>query len=594
MVCHGVRGLLCRRAYLPAGLGAAVALASPAAQAQEGFALNRFEPAESGSRWIAADSLDLSGHLRPSVGLVGDWAHKPLVAYAANGDEVAGFANDQLFVHMRGSLTLADRVRVGVNAPLLVYQNGSDVVVGGDEYRIQRQASFGDLRLSADVRLFGEQKDALTVATGIAVHLPTGSADHYTGDGAVRLQPRVQVAGEIGAFVYAGRTGVHIRTENKEVGGESMGSELLLGAAAGVQLLEKKLLVGPMLAASTVITAGSNGFFDRQTTPFEVQLGAHYDVSRELRIGTGFGPGLSRGVGAPAARWVVSADWSPRPEPPPAPVLIDSDGDGLADGLDACPNEHGPRTTDPKTDGCPPPPDADGDGIFDAQDACVERAGLAAPNDPSRHGCPPLADQDRDGIADPEDACVHEAGVKNLSDAALNGCPLPKDSDGDGFLDEVDACPGDPGVAHADPARNGCPKLVITSERIQLIDRIEFDTGQASLRPEANDVLSAVAEALLSNPQITRLSVEGHTDSQGGAQMNRELSTRRAAAVMKWLLQQGIAPERLVSRGWGADRPLQSNDSPEGRRNNRRVEFQVLEMDGAPVNERDADTGGAR
>ncbi len=569
-----------------------VALGSPEAAAQEGFALNRFEPAESGSRWIAADSLDLSGHLRPSFGLVSDWAHKPLVAYAANGDEVAGLASDQLFVHMRGSMTLADRVRVGVNAPLLVYQNGSDVVVGGEEYRIQRQASFGDVRLSGDVRLFGDHKDVLTVATGVAVHLPTGSADHYAGDDAVRLQPRVQVAGEVGAFVYAGRTGVHIRTRSKELNGEAVGSELVFGAAAGVQFLEKRLLVGPVFVASTVISAGSNGFFDRQTTPFEVQLGAHYDVSRDLRIGTGFGPGLSRGVGAPASRWVVSGDWSPSPEPPPEVLPpLDSDGDGAVDGVDACPNVKGPRTMDPTTDGCPPPPDADGDGIFDADDACVDVAGLAAPNDPSRHGCPPPADQDGDGIADAEDACLLEPGVRNASDAALNGCPLPEDSDGDGFLDEVDGCPRDRGVANTDPARNGCPKVIVTAEKIQILDRIEFDTGRATFRPEAYEVLTAVAEALLTNPQITRLSVEGHTDSQGGVQKNRELSARRAAAVMKWLVQTGIPPERLVSKGWGADRPVEPNDTPEGRRNNRRVEFQVLDMD---VSQDDANPGSTR
>jgi len=100
-----------------------------------------------------------------------------------------------------------------------------------------------------------------------------------------------------------------------------------------------------------------------------------------------------------------------------------------------------------------PPVDTDGDGIPDANDACPEVAGVANA-DPLKHGCPP--DRDADGVLDQVDACPDVPGVPN-ADPAKNGCPPPGDRDGDGVTDDVDACVELKGVADADPAKNGCP-----------------------------------------------------------------------------------------------------------------------------------------
>lgn len=101
---------------------------------------------------------------------------------------------------------------------------------------------------------------------------------------------------------------------------------------------------------------------------------------------------------------------------------------------------------------------------------------------------------------------------------------------------------------------------------------IHFDTGSDRIRPESASTLRAILELLEADPAL-RFSVEGHTDNQGGSTVNQPLSEKRAAAVKGWLLAKGIAPDRLAARGWGETKPLSSNDSPEGRANNRRVEF---------------------
>jgi outer membrane protein OmpA-like peptidoglycan-associated protein len=161
-----------------------------------------------------------------------------------------------------------------------------------------------------------------------------------------------------------------------------------------------------------------------------------------------------------------------------------------------------------------------------------------------------------------------------------NGCPpeppkpLPKpDRDGDGVPDADDACPDEPGY----PEAKGCPraKVDVAAKQIRIMQRIEFEYRKATLRPESTAVLEAVAAILEEHPHIKLVEIQGHTDNIGGSDYNLDLSKRRAEAVRKWLIDHGIASERLQTVGYGEDRPLESNDAPEGRQNNRRVEFHI-------------------
>ena len=552
---------------------AVVAEASAQTQTQ-GFSLNRFDPSERGSDWFSNESLDFRGSNRPAAGVVGDWGYKPLVLYDANGDEVRSVVKHQLFAHVGFSHMMWSRLRLGVSLPIAPIVKGKQDVNG---LSVEEGATIGDLRLGADLRLFGEYGGGITMALGAQVHLPTGKREAFTGDSKVRVVPRLLLAGDLGAFTYSARVGANFRMLNENFNGQPFGTELLFGAAAGVRLADKKLLLGPEIYGSTVVSDSGDGFLKRKTTPFEVLIGGHYRVADDWRFGAGVGPGLTRGVGAPKLRVLASIEWfpwyeEPKAEEPPK----DTDGDGILDIEDACPMVQGQPNADPAKHGCPPPSDRDGDGIIDEQDACPDEAGVAS-EDPTKHGCPLPPDRDGDGIIDPQDACPDEAGVAS-EDPAKNGCPPPKDRDGDGIFDEQDACPDEPGVPDLNnPSKHGCPKAVVVGKEIKILERVEFDTNKATIRPESDAVLNAVLEILRKFPDIKKVSVEGHTDNTGGMAHNKKLSERRAAAVVDWLKSHGIEGERLVSKGFGQTKPIQDNKTPEGRQNNRRVEFHILE-----------------
>jgi outer membrane protein OmpA-like peptidoglycan-associated protein len=184
-----------------------------------------------------------------------------------------------------------------------------------------------------------------------------------------------------------------------------------------------------------------------------------------------------------------------------------------------------------------------------------------------RQGCPAL-DSDGDSLLDEEDACPAEAGL-----VERHGCPL-LDKDQDTVEDARDNCP-----EVAGPADNqGCPEeekqlVVIQKDRIMILEKIHFDFDQATIQRRSFPMLDQVARILIEHPEILSVSIEGHTDDQGPAEYNRNLSQRRAGAVRNHLAQSGVELERVEARGFGEDRPLQPNTTNAGRAANRRVEF---------------------
>jgi OmpA-OmpF porin, OOP family len=559
-------------------------LPSTALAQSEGFAINRFDPAERGSDWFSADSLDLRGHGRLMLGVTGDYAHKPLVLYDRDGDELKSIIERQLFAHVGASLVLWERLRLGASLPVLAMQKGESAVVGGVAFRAEEGAAIGDLRLAADLRLVGAYRSPFSLALGAAVFAPTGKQEAFTGDGKVRVLPRFLLAGDVGNLAYAAKLGVLYRANDAGFNGSPQGTEAVFSAALGYRTDDGALVFGPEVFGSTVVADG-DAFFARRSTPLEVILGAHYKVTDDVRLGAGFGPGLTRGFGSPQFRGLLSLEWAPEPakEPlvlPPPPEK-DRDKDGVLDKDDACPDEAGKRSDDPTKNGCPLR-DRDKDGILDEDDACPDEAGVRS-EEPEKNGCP-RPDTDKDGIFDDEDACVKEPGVRT-TDPTTTGCPLPKDSDKDTILDPEDACPEAPGPRDADPKKNGCPAARVEQGQIKILERVEFENNSAKLRPESTRILEAVLAVMNEHTELTKLSVEGHTDNRGAPKHNLDLSRRRAASVMKWLTDHGVAKERLTSQGFGMTKPIDSNDTDAGRQNNRRVEFHILEKDGKPLSE---------
>jgi len=573
------RTVVCLGLFAATSLIGASALAQPKA---DGFALNRFEPSERGSEWFTTESLDLRGNMRWAAGLVLDYGHKPLVLYETNGDERTAIVENQLFGHVGGSIVFRDRLRLGLNLPVAIWQNGDGGSTATQTFQSDNSTTVGDLRVAGDVRLMGEYGQVLTLAAGLQFFAPTGSQKSYTGDGSVRLAPRVIAAGDIGMFTYSGRLGFTWRANDSDFANSPMGSQLDFAAAGGLRAVDGKLVVGPELFGSTVVT-DADAIFGRRTTPFEVVVGGHYLATDTIRVGAGVGPGLTRAFGTPQIRVLASVEWvEPAPkkaEPPPPPS--DRDGDGIIDKEDACPDVPGVRTDDPKTNGCPPPSDRDGDTILDEEDACPDVPGVRT-DDPKTNGCPPPSDRDGDTILDEEDACPDEPGVRT-DDPKTNGCPPPKDTDGDGILDPEDACPNDPGPPNDDPKKNGCPIARIEKGEIKILEQVQFAYNSDRILKSSDYILEGVKTVLESNPGVKKVEVQGHTDSKGSDKYNMALSKRRAASVMKWLTQHGIEKKRLVSKGFGETQPIDTNDTEEGRANNRRVVFQILEQDKAPA-----------
>jgi outer membrane protein OmpA-like peptidoglycan-associated protein len=230
----------------------------------------------------------------------------------------------------------------------------------------------------------------------------------------------------------------------------------------------------------------------------------------------------------------------------------DSDGDGIEDSKDSCPNQAGPA----EMNGCP---DSDGDGVADKDDACPNEAGL-----PALAGCP---DADGDGVADKDDDCPSEAGP-----AANGGCPWP-DTDGDGVLDKDDQCPDVAGTV----ANNGCPEVTeeVQKQLNEYARTILFDTGKASLKTESVSVFVDIIKILNEYPNA-KFTVEGHTDSVGSEKLNQQLSEKRANSVRDFLIKEGIGADRLTAVGYGESRPIASNNTRAGRTQNRRVEINLV------------------
>lgn len=235
----------------------------------------------------------------------------------------------------------------------------------------------------------------------------------------------------------------------------------------------------------------------------------------------------------------------------------DKDGDGIIDKLDDCPKEAGPISNN----GCPIE-DKDEDGVLDDVDECPEVAGPE-----ENKGCP-WRDKDEDGVLDKDDNCPEQAG------SSINkGCPWP-DTDGDGVFDKDDDCVDMAGTL----ANRGCPEEVVKQMQKTLNDyakTILFLSGHATIKEESTKVLLDIIGVLKEYPHA-KFTIEGHTDSIGSYELNQTLSEKRAHAVKTFLVKNGIDVTRLSAIGYGERRPIATNMYKAGRKQNRRVEINLV------------------
>lgn len=544
---------------------------------------------------VDADTFDATGStfdeqgglqiIAPTVGYPSDafgglmlvYAHDPVVQVFSDGSKTV-IVGTQFASHVMGGYTIGGIARVDVDVPIYPFVGGPNQSYNG--------VAMGDIKLQGVIRVVDAAKNGLGLALVPQFTMPTGSEAKYSGSGSV--SGGLTAAGGFrptDKFYVDGNLGISA-TKGSDLGEYTLGSGLTGGLGAGVKVADP-LLVGLELDGMIGL-AGGVGPYNKN--PIEAHVYGTYGTGSGIVATLGFGTGLVAGVGAPDIRVIGGVGYHfPGKEP-----IKDKDADGILDDTDACIDIAEDADKFQDEDGCPDP-DNDKDGVLDTKDACPnnpedadgfsdedgcpdpdnDKDGLPdakdqCPNDPGTvetGGCP---DRDKDTVADIKDQCPDEPGPVNTG-----GCP---DRDTDQVPDRRDKCPDQPKDPREDPARSdGCPKrVIVTAGKIEVLDKVYFDTGKTTIKKQSYGLLDMVAKTLNDNPDLTKIEVQGHTDSDGNDEANLKLSQGRAEAVMKYLVTTGkVDAGRLTAVGYGETKPIDTNATTEGKGNNRRVEFLI-------------------
>jgi outer membrane protein OmpA-like peptidoglycan-associated protein len=246
----------------------------------------------------------------------------------------------------------------------------------------------------------------------------------------------------------------------------------------------------------------------------ELLFGGRYLFAKQhLQVGLGIGPGLSEGMGTPDFRMVASVGYSiPDFKGKVAPVPTPTPAPEPIGWTEQQPTPQPPPPPPPETKPAPAP----------------EPTPAPAPK------------------AEPP--------------------PEPK---------PVEA-PKPPPPPPPAPIEEVKPVAKVVGNQIVLLDQIRFETDKATILPASEQILQGILASIQKLPETDRFMVEGHTDNHGKPAHNKKLSLARAKSAVKWLVDHGIAEDRFETAGYGAERPIDTNDTDEGRQKNRRTEFHII------------------
>ncbi|MCP4867593.1 MAG: OmpA family protein [Proteobacteria bacterium] len=516
---------------------------------------------------------------------------------------------DFLFAgHARAGFSITDWVEVDLTMAFMQFTAVGDGLteVGGGT-GLNTVFSLGDLWLEGRFQPLKQDQHFVDMGVIPFVTFPTGNPNIFLTSGLPTFGVKLAVGHRFERVRLGGHFGYRFKPSYAQVGGNvAADDELLYSLGVALTPLKDKIdiqlelngvgIVGPGLAQLPSDVGRSVAH-----SPLELLVSGRFRVHPKIDVVAGVGPGITAGVGTPAVRFFGGIAWAPS---------ADSDGDGILDSDDACPDDPEDFDDFEDADGCPEL-DNDADGIPDTDDACPNDAedmdgfedgdgcpeldndkdGIpdsrdTCPNDAEdmdgfedEDGCPEL-DNDKDGIADTDDSCPNNPEDKDGFEDE-DGCPDP-DNDEDGIADVDDLCPDQPENFNDHKDDDGCPDdviAVVTGEKIVILQKILFVFGKDRILRRSYPVLDAVEQTLRDNPGITKIRIEGHTDDKGSDSSNQKLSENRAAAIMRHLVKAGIGPERLVAVGYGEARPIDTNKTEEGRERNRRVEFTILDQE---------------
>jgi len=578
------------------------------ASAQENdFVVEQFEPLPAqGTNILNIGKSDVIRHLYPSFGVVFHFQDDPfqLVLRDNESDIRQRIVDYQLKAEIWASVGLFDYVDIGFIMPMVLAQEAGDVITEALEPRVFNSFTTADLRIVPKLKILNaEEFGGFGLALVVPISLPTGDSESYNSEGRVRIEPRLILDYRTdGGFVVAANVAFQPRQTRTVLNFEN-GDAFKWGLGLEVPLVEDKLaLIGTIFG--TVAVGTDVSISEGRTMPIEALGGVQWWFLEDWIGNVGGGAGLTDGVGAPDFRAFLSIGYTPM-----KPKIRDADGDGVVDADDKCPLEPEDLDGFQDDDGCPDP-DNDGDGVLDVADGNRDKTGFGAcRNDPEdkdgfedEDGCPD-PDNDKDGVLDVADGPQDASGFGSCRNAPedmdlfedTDGCPDP-DNDGDGIFDVSDGdkdetsygkCRNEPESFNEWQDEDGCPdikpKAVLTETAIQILEMVYFDFNKSTIQDRSFPLLDEVVRILTENPQVNSVRVEGHTDTVGTRAYNAGLSDRRAKSVMAYLVKQGVEKKRLTAKGYGFDFPIDTNKTQEGRDKNRRVEFNILEIDGKPV-----------
>ncbi len=544
--------------------------------------VNSFHLNPSGYGIFATQSGELLTHLEFRGEVAAQYIDRPLVVDPSDGSSRA-LVDWRQQLDVTAAIGLFNWVELGIIAPVAVTQ---DAELPGFGLGPVADGGLGNLEAYVMARILSQRRGApLSLSVGSPVSIPTHTSNGYLGTNTVSASPKVRLSRDFGPV----RTALNVGTTFQEPTSlNNVVEEDRLSVRVGAMYTpDPRWGVGVEYLGSTQLT---DPLGDADATRGEIIGGARFRPVRWLDLRIAGGASIDRGLGAPAFRAVLGAAVhlgrppAPGDEPEPDPCETgqapasecpdaDYDGDGIPNMRDECPNEAEDKDGDLDGDGCPegPKEDGDGDGVRDLKDDCPAAAedvdGWA-----DQDGCPDL-DNDGDGLGDEDDECPDKPeDFDGYEDS--DGCP-DTDNDDDGVPDIKDNCPFGPGPAE----QQGCPddkrpEAKLTSERIELSEKIYFVTNQAIIKDRSLDALQKVAEVLKANPDIRKVEVRGYADQRGESRYNYHLSLERAKVIRLYLTRKaGIDPDRVEAAGYGEAGGEDDPDYAEARR----VEFKILE-----------------
>ena len=599
-----------------------------------------FRPSIDSKGLITLDASQVLGHLDLSFGLVLNYARRPFAVGgglpAGFGGTCVGMCSIYAVENMatgnlQAAIGLFKHLELAIGLPLTFWSGDTNpnVTLGTnpDTGSIDAQGA-GDLAIHVKGRILNTSKHPIGLALLASVTVPTGGKDTFLGEGRVTFSPTVIVDKEFfrGRLRLVGNFGARFRfgddntwTDTRDcapsVGGvpAACGTGLTLqtkhrlnyGAGVAFAVVRQRFDVVAELIGQVAL----GGTSDVTRSAHEVLAGIRLYLARNSYMTLGVGRGLRGGwggtnysYGSPDIRGFLGFVFEPS--------IGDRDGDGIKDDVDKCPDEPEDFDGFEDEDGCPDP-DNDRDGIPDVDDKCpnepetkngyqdedgcpdtvaLDRDGDGIPDDKDKcpddpedkdgfedeDGCPD-PDNDKDGIPDVDDLCPNEPEDKDGFEDE-DGCPDP-DNDKDGILDINDKCPNEPETYNGYQDEDGCPdkgRVIVHKGRIEILDKIYFETNKAIIKSVSYPILNAIAATLKGNPQILMIEIQGHADERGSDVHNMRLTDARAKSVRAYLVEKGVAVSRLQAKGYGETRPVDKRHNEEAWSKNRRVEFVIL------------------